>query len=230
MKSLILSIFLFFGLLINAFAATSQMQDNLEQYFLPAVSRNEIETVRDLISEGVNINYQEPKNEMDALSIAAFNENKEMMILLICSGIDVNLKNRLGVTALHTAILSNNIELVNLILSSGAKSTSSNAGLTSIMFAAYMGNNDIIKIFISRGESINTAQPDGWTPIMHAIAKNKEDTVLFLLKNGADLNAMASLDGNTTPISILEIAKHYGNPNIISAIEKAANKSFKDTP
>lgn len=230
LKPSILFISLLFGLLGNAFANASQKPVNHEQYFLAAVSRGEIENVRTFISEGININYQEPKNGMDALSIAAFNKNKEMVNLLLESRIDVNLKNKLGVTALQSAILANDLESVNLILSAGAKSTVSNAGLTSIMLAASVGNSDIIKVFMNRGESINVAQPDGWTPIMHAIAQNKEDTVIFLLKNEANLSAMASVNENTTPISVLEIAKHYGNPNIIHAIETAANKMLKDAP
>jgi ankyrin repeat protein len=83
---------------------------------------------------------------------------------------------------------------------------------------------------MNRGESINVAQPDGWTPIMHAIAQNKEETVILLLKSGANLTAMASINENTAPVSVLEIAKHYGNPNIIHVIETAANKSLKDAP
>ena len=114
------------------------------------MAQGEIEDIKLLVSKGVNINYQAPDSGMDALSLAVYVKNEAAMKLLITSGINFNLKNKLGVTVLHAAIISDNIQAVKLLLSKGANSTVSSKGLTPIMLASSVGNNEMIKVFMEK--------------------------------------------------------------------------------
>lgn len=94
-------------LLEETYKAKSSMKQEeqviTEEEFLCECSRyNDIEGVKDVLSCGVvKLNYQNEHTKNSALHMACANANIEIIELLLNAGIDVNLQNDSGNTALR---------------------------------------------------------------------------------------------------------------------------------
>ena len=75
---------------------------------------------------------------------------------LLAQGADINQKNRMGWTPLHTAIQKQNKELVELLISKGADLNSkNNRGQTPLFVAIDMGQKEMVQLLISKGADVN---------------------------------------------------------------------------
>ncbi|HKJ41600.1 MAG TPA: ankyrin repeat domain-containing protein [Sunxiuqinia sp.] len=96
-----------------------------------AVISGKLETVKQLIKNGVDLNEKEPAGGSSPLISAAVFGQTEIAKVLIDSGADVNFKNNDGSTALHTAAFFCRTEIVKVLLANGADPTiRNNAGST----------------------------------------------------------------------------------------------------
>ena len=87
------------------------------QKFVTACYVNNLEEITRMISEGVDINGGDSKYGNTGLMMAMRNGNNEVLkILLSCSDIKIDLKNKNGSTALHYACLHNQAKSVELFL------------------------------------------------------------------------------------------------------------------
>ena len=87
------------------------------QKFVTACYVNNLGEITRMISEGVDINGGDSKYGNTGLMMAMRNGNNEVLkILLSCSDIKIDLKNKNGSTALHYACLHNQVKSVELFL------------------------------------------------------------------------------------------------------------------
>jgi len=70
---------------------------------------------------------------------------------------DVNIKNRMGETALHAACLGGNVDIVRELLPhiSDINAIDSSQGFSPLMFAARNGNIEIMSLLIEHGALVN---------------------------------------------------------------------------
>jgi hypothetical protein len=96
-----------------------------------AVISGDLQVVRQHAEMGTNLDEKEEIGGSTALISAAFFGKKDIAMILIESGADLNLQNNEGSTALHTAAFLGRIEIVELLLQHGAdRSITNNAGVT----------------------------------------------------------------------------------------------------
>jgi outer membrane protein assembly factor BamB len=101
---------------------------------------------------------------------------------LIDKGIDVNVKNHYGVTALTFAIDKNNVNAVKFLLENGADPNLKDSfyGETPFGWAFYRKNATIIKSMIEHGADIKNQDV-----VLNAFYSELPEIVLFLLEKGA---------------------------------------------
>ncbi len=106
-----------------------------------AIDANDTETVKNLINEGVELNYI---YDLPPLARAASLGNVEMVKLLIESGADINLQMEdERDTALMMAALYNHLEVVKILVEAGADVNIGDCyGTKAVVMAASNGHED----------------------------------------------------------------------------------------
>ncbi|MFN2563845.1 MAG: ankyrin repeat domain-containing protein [Gemmatimonadaceae bacterium] len=131
-------------------------------------------------------------------------------------GVDPNLMNRWGKTALHNAVLSDNsLEIVEVLLDHGADPTliatrpdrwsPSSPGKSAVAMAARRGRGDVLELFERRGVSIElegaerliAACASGNAAAVRSIAEREPELVGEIVADGGKLLAEFAGVGNT---------------------------------
>ena len=95
--------------------------------------------------------------------------NLEQAQLLIEHGVDVNIKDTNGDTALILAADKGHTEIVQLLLDRGADVTDKNQnGKTALLLAAMSGHTNIAQLLLERGADVNARDRDGGTALLYA--------------------------------------------------------------
>ena len=104
----------------------------------------------------------------------------------ISAGEDVNSKNRMGWTLLHTAIRNQRTEIAQFLLDKGADvNARDNRGRTPLHFAAETGQKDIVEKLIAKGAEINVMDGQADNALSLARKNNHKEIVDLLTKHGA---------------------------------------------
>lgn len=156
-----------------------------------AAKSNDIDSVRRLISERVDVN--EPQVDgATALHWAVQADDIDMAKLLLDAGADPNVRNRVGAPPILAAALNGSSAMLKLLLDKGAdvEMTVSATGDTPLMLAARTGIIDAVQVLLDHGADVNAVE--GWgrtTPLMWAVAENHADVAKLLLSKGANIEA-----------------------------------------
>ena len=96
---------------------------NAGEELISAAGACDVETVRSLLSRGVEVNYQSLLGNT-ALHVVCTagpeNEELEVVKLLVDAGADPNIKTTNGLTPLHNAAIVGNVDVVIILLEAGA--------------------------------------------------------------------------------------------------------------
>jgi uncharacterized protein len=138
------------------------------------------------------------------LHVAARNDHATTVMKLLLEGVDPNVRDKQGNTALHVAIREESGKAFETLLKSPGTDVSAinQAGETPLMLAALKGQLDWAKALVKRGALVN--EP-GWSALHYAAAGPNEHLVRWLVEQGADIDARS--DNGTTP---LMMAAGYG--------------------
>ena len=106
------------------------------------------------------------------------------------SGVDVNLRQGDGATALHWAAHRNDLVMANLLIEAGATVGAANElGATPLWLAAMNGDPGLVGRLLDAGADPNAPLQMGETPLMTAARGGNLEAVELLLAQGADVNA-----------------------------------------
>ncbi|GAB4341355.1 MAG: hypothetical protein Kow0099_17980 [Candidatus Abyssubacteria bacterium] len=102
------------------------------------------------------------------------------------SGIDPNVKDRRGRTALMIATNTGQYQMAKLLLNNGADPNVKNKqGVTPLMYAAQRGQTDIAKLLLAKGADVNARSDAGRTALSLAKEKAGNETMIeFLMMAG----------------------------------------------
>jgi ankyrin repeat protein len=138
------------------------------------------------------------------LHVAARSDHGSTVMKLLLGGVDPNVRDSQGNTALHVAIREESGKAFEALLKSPGTDVSAinQAGETPLMLAAIKGQLEWAKELVKRGAFVN--EP-GWSALHYAAAGPNEHLVRWLVGQGADLDARSP--NGTTP---LMMAAGYG--------------------
>lgn len=149
-----------------------------------AVKNNNLEKVKSLIKNNININ------------------------------VDINKKDEYGSTLLYYASRYGNddsIKIIKLLIENGAKINETNIrNLTALHVSSYWGHLEVAKLLIEFGSNILAKSDSGWTALHYASYKcNFEIIKLLVDDNCIDIDNM-DLDGKTAiDVTEVEEIKEY---------------------
>jgi ankyrin repeat protein len=126
-----------------------------------------------------------------ALHWAAFNDDAELVKILLGSGANVRATTRMGaITPLFMACTNGNAAIIELLLKAGADANSVKAnGTTALMLAASSGSVDAVEALLRNGAKVDAKETiHGQTALMFAAALNRGPVIRSLLAHGADPN------------------------------------------
>lgn len=165
-----------------------------EQPIITAICKNDKETFKQLLKNGLNINTAGMLG-ITYLEYTVFIDNYNMSKYLLENGADPNLLSRLksdtgyddeALLPLETACGSkHSLKMVKLLVKYGANLNDSRARLP-LGRAQNASDKDKIRYLTQCGADINKYDYDGNTIITHAALVNKWDMVEFLWDMGAD--------------------------------------------
>ncbi|MHC4540586.1 MAG: ankyrin repeat domain-containing protein [Planctomycetota bacterium] len=158
------------------------------------------ESRESLATSGVNIKVRASggsaaANESLRQSMASFNLRiadtmKDVAVLLIAKGADVNAKNKDGDTPLIEAAKGADLEIVKLLVAGGADvNAKGNNGVTPLQNAARYGRADILELLSATAAQGRPSDKASETLLLLAAQSCKKDTAKLLIAKGADVNA-----------------------------------------
>ena len=157
---------------------------------LEAARNQDQKTIRELVSQKVDVNARSTDGSTALLWVAHWND-AEAADLLLRAGADANAANDFRTTPLSEACLSGNSTLVRLLLKSGANpNTPIATGETPLMTCARTGAADAVRLLVEYGAAVNTKEPrQNQTALMWAAAERHPEVVTALIDAHADLQA-----------------------------------------
>ncbi len=161
-----------------------------EHALLAAISDDNLEAVKALVSKGENVNAKDKNyNGITALFIAVENGNLEIVEILLGAGAKINARDDEKRTPLMNLDSDATPELVNLLLHQGAKATAvDKQGNTVLHHAAQYDNAEAVRILINGGADVDAQNKEGTTALMNAVEEDNFEVVKVLLEAGADTN------------------------------------------
>ena len=182
------------------------------------------ERIEKLINKATNLNViidSIKYGKVSPLMVAIFENEDDIVELLINKGADVSYANKYGLTPLLAAITNSNHEkekeekgkennyqvscdIVQLLINKGAKVSSLNKdGVNPIESAIHGSNIEIMDLLFEKGVKINDKNGSGNTPLHLAVYENNLAIVNFLIRKGADINEINAK--NLTPLLVAKI-------------------------
>jgi ankyrin repeat protein len=196
-------------------------------------------TVRLLLNKGADIHAADAAGDT-AMTVAAAAGDLETIKLLLARGAKPDQANKGGFTPLLNASMNGNAAMMRLLIAKGANVNAANvfAGrskfgeialkqMTPLMVAAPHGSPEAVRILLESGAAINARDSRGMTPLMFAVASDNQDldVVEMLIAHDAEINAKSGA-GETA----LDWARKFGDPRVISALEKSGAEAANNTP
>lgn len=152
---------------------------------------------------------------IDDLVLAAEFNDPRSIARLLAVGLDPNLPDGRGRTAIFTALSEGASAAVEALLASPQldPNLANASGETPLMLAAIRGNLVAARALVKRGAAVNRP---GWSPLHYAASGPDGGVTAFLLTQGAEVNARSP--NGTTP---LMMSARYGSSEITPQLLKA---------
>lgn len=167
-------------------------EKNLDHELLFSSRAGDLISVVLLIDQGINVNYSDPKTGDQALMMAAYSGNLQLVDFLLAKGADCTAKNNSGYVALSFAARNGHLAIGKKLLFAplgigtiNTKSTRSHE--TPLMQAVYGGHIDFIIMLLDRGADPSLTTTYGYSAIDLAKSRRRIDIVLLLLNNNGEM-------------------------------------------
>ena len=133
-----------------------------------------------LSQPNVDLKAQSPEG-MNALMLAVWHPQTDLVRKLIQRGSDLNHQDKDGDTAVHGAAWTGNMEILPMLLDAGANPNLQNKiGGTALMWAASYGQDEAVRLLLSKGADPHLKDVDGVTAAQWA-AKNGRGNLVMIL-------------------------------------------------
>ena len=128
--------------------------------------------VRDLISLGVNLDWQD-EEEWTMLHYCVRSNQPEIARMLIDAGADLNIQNEFGSTALQLCVLDIRPDIARMLIDAGADlNIQDDGGWTALHLCARWNSPEILRMLIDAGADKTIPNNNGNLP--YELARTKE--------------------------------------------------------
>lgn len=143
-------------------SAMKQPGEELTQVVFDLARNGEADGVREYIDAGYDPNASNARGDT-LLTVAAYNGQANVVATLLASAdTRVDLRNRMGFTALTAAAMKGEVEIARALLAAGAAVEGDNTGgRTPLMFAAMFGRTDAARLLLERGANARAIDAEG---------------------------------------------------------------------
>ena len=185
-----------------------------------AAAYGSIEAMRFLLASGAAV---DARNDFEATPLMWAATEPEKVRLLVERGADVNLKSKMGRTAVWLAAANDgSFGTVKYLLDHGAVLDGSE-----LLAAASANDMATVRLLLEKGADVNVKDPNGSTPLIYAAANGNTRLIEVLLAKGAGVHAVTNAAiggqvkhgaiamGSLTP---LLAAATYGSPEILKQL------------
>lgn len=189
--------------------------------------------VQKYISDGKDIDVKDA-NQNTLLIYAISNEKNDIVSLLLNTSIDINERNKQGLSALMLASQKNNITVIDLLTAKDVYiNAKDNGNFSSLMFASEMGNTEIVNKLLDKGAKIDEKNLKNETALTLAVKNNHLDVVKILLqhKPQKDYEALyIAAEKGYSPILKSLLENNYDSKEHLTAALRRACLSSIDSP
>ena len=162
-----------------------------------AVQQGDIDSVKALIQESIELVDLREENGHTPLHLAAAGGNVEIAEFLISKNADVNALNNVNQSVLLYAAYFGNGEIAEMLISKGARLNDQDIfGRAPLHYAARQHSIGALLPLIENGAEMDIRDSIGETPMHFAIRWGYDDIAEMLIDGGADLNILTD-DGKT---------------------------------
>ncbi|XP_062934805.1 ankyrin repeat and SOCS box protein 3 isoform X3 [Cynocephalus volans] len=163
-----------------------------------AVENGQIDVLRLLLRHGADVNGSHSMCGWNSLHQASFQENAEIVKLLLKKGANKECRDDFGITPLFVAAQYGKLESLSILISSGANvNCQALDKATPLFIAAQEGHTKCVELLLSSGADPDLyCNEDNWQLPIHAAAQMGHTNCEFfgivniLLKYGAQLNEL----------------------------------------
>ncbi|XP_032353436.1 ankyrin repeat and SOCS box protein 3 isoform X3 [Camelus ferus] len=148
-----------------------------------AVENGQIDVLRLLLQYGANVNGSHSMCGWNALHQATFQENAEIIKLLLKKGANKECQDDFGITPLFVAAQYGKLESLSILISSGANvNCQALDKATPLFIAAQEGHTECVELLLSSGADPDLyCNEDNWQLPIHAAAQMGHTKILDLL-------------------------------------------------
>ena len=179
-----------FGLLA-AVVLAGATSTTFDPELIDAVRRGDVEAVRSLVRQGVDVNGAQGDG-LTPLHLAATSGGAEIAEILVYAGANLESRTRNGAhTPLHIASRGGHSAVIEVLLGASADLAVRTAnGSTPLHFAAVSGVPSAAEMLLDHGAEVDAREDAaGQTPLIYAASSNYLEAVKVLLAWDADPNA-----------------------------------------
>jgi ankyrin repeat protein len=198
---------------------------------IKAVKNNNIDKVRNLIEEKVNVNSVTFSNNNETpLFLASQAGHVGIVKLLIAvTGLrGLNSSDKFLRTPLYVATSNGHVGIVKLLIKAGANYNSRNSDdMSALEMASYLGHADIVKLLIEANASRDGLSKWGNTPLHEASSEGHVECVKLLIKGAsANVNINIKNTNGETPLYVAMENEHWDVVKLL--IEAGADPTIQD--
>jgi uncharacterized protein len=154
---------------------------------MKAVEKNDVEAVKKLIAQGVNVSELDANHDAP-LVMAAYLGHAEIVKLLLEAGADVKAVDPgMKATALHAAAYAGRTEAAKLLIEYhiDIDKQGPNNGYTALHDAIWQNNIDTARVIIDAGAKLELKSHSGETPLQFARSKNRKEIIAMIERKQA---------------------------------------------
>ncbi len=153
-------------------------------FFIENKSLNENFSLKKLLFNGLDINYQNKDGWCALFEAVAYHGNIDEILSL---GANINIRDKKGRNSLYWAIKFKNYEVVKLLIKNYSINIYVTPTLSAVHFAIYNDDVKMLKTLKNCGLDLNLLDEINATGLIYAVLYNKLHCIDYLLKNGANI-------------------------------------------
>ncbi|WP_264682379.1 MULTISPECIES: ankyrin repeat domain-containing protein [unclassified Wolbachia] len=191
-------------------------QAKLDKDLIAAAARGSLQTVKNLVEQGANIEAKNKDNKTP-LDLARERNNMEMVNFLAQAKLDKDLR---------VAVIRGNLQTVKNLIEQGANiETKDKEEWKLLHYAAVRNHIMVVKFLVEQGANIETKDEKGRTPLHRAAERGHKEIVEFLVDQGASIETKSK--DNKTP---LDLARERNHTEIVNLMQAKLDQKLTAVP